>query len=91
MIRWIIFIAIFLIIDFYAFQAVRTAFKSRGVNLLYILASLIVLGNFIYQLQTSDKALCVFPAPKIPAALSNAHRSLPFDCKLPGILYPRQP
>jgi len=55
MIRWILFIAVFLIIDFYAFQAVRTAFKSRGVNLIYILASIFVLGNFIYQLQTSDK------------------------------------
>jgi len=55
MIRWVIFIGIFLLIDFYAFQAVRTAFKSRGINIVYILASLIVLGNFIYQLQTSDK------------------------------------
>ncbi|HMC00033.1 MAG TPA: hypothetical protein VKN14_03240, partial [Flavobacteriaceae bacterium] len=56
MIRWAIFLGVFLLIDIYAFQAVRTAFKSRGINLVYILVSVIVLANFIYQLKTADRS-----------------------------------
>ena len=37
MIRWIIFIVIFAIIDFYAFQAVKTSFRSKGLNITYII------------------------------------------------------
>ncbi len=55
MIRWIIFIVIFAIIDFYAFQAVKTAFRSKGVNIVYIVFSLIVMGNFIYQITSTDR------------------------------------
>jgi len=57
MIRWIIFIAIFGIIDFYAFQAIKTSFRSKGVNIIYILVSLFVIGNFIYQIVSTDRSL----------------------------------
>jgi len=57
MIRWAIFLGVFLLIDIYAFQAVRTAFKSRGINLVYILVSVFVLVNFIYQLKTADRSV----------------------------------
>lgn len=50
MIRWIIFITIFGLIDFYAFQAVKTIIKSSWLHYLYFLISVLVLGNFIYQL-----------------------------------------
>lgn len=50
MIRWIIFIAIFGAIDFYAFQALKTLIKSNWIHYLYFLISVLVLGNFIYQL-----------------------------------------
>ncbi len=50
MIRWIIFIAIFGIIDFYAFQAIKTLFKNRWLHYLYVLISVLILGNFIYQI-----------------------------------------
>lgn len=50
MIRWIIFLAIFGVIDFYAFQTIKTLIKSRWVHYLYVLISILVLGNFIYQL-----------------------------------------
>jgi len=55
MIRWIIFIVIFAIIDFYAFQAVKTTFRNRGVNIAYIIISLVVLGNFIYQITSTNR------------------------------------
>jgi len=50
-------LGVFLLIDIYAFQAVRTAFKSRGINLVYILVSVFVLVNFIYQLKTADRSV----------------------------------
>jgi predicted MPP superfamily phosphohydrolase len=53
MIRWVIFIVIFLLIDIYTFQAVKTAFKSKGVNIFYIISSVLVIGNFIYQLKVN--------------------------------------
>jgi len=50
MFRWIIFIAILGVIDFYAFQAMKTLIKSSWLHYLYFLISIFVLGNFIYQL-----------------------------------------
>ena len=55
MIRWIIFILIFGIIDFYAFQAFKTIFRSRIVSIVYILISLLVIGNLIYQISSSGR------------------------------------
>jgi predicted MPP superfamily phosphohydrolase len=55
MIRWIIFILIFGIIDFYAFQAFKTIFRSKAVSIVYILVSILVIGNFIYQISSSDR------------------------------------
>lgn len=57
MIRWIIFLGVFVLIDIYAFQAVRTTFRNKGVNIAYVIISIIVLANFIYQIQTSDRSV----------------------------------
>ncbi len=57
MIRWIIFIVVFGIIDFYAFQSVKTIFRSKGVNIVYIIISVTVLGNFIYQIASTDRTV----------------------------------
>ena len=57
MVRWIIFIAVFGIIDFYAFQAVKTIFRSKGVNIVYLILSVAVLGNFIYQIVSTDRTV----------------------------------
>ncbi|MGB5463399.1 MAG: metallophosphoesterase [Aureibaculum sp.] len=55
MIRWIIFIIIYVIIDFYAFQAIKTITKKTWIHFLLIALSVVVVGNFIYQfLQVSD-------------------------------------
>ena len=50
MLRWIIFITIYLLIDFYAFQALKTISKSKWIYTIYWLTTLIVLLYFTYQL-----------------------------------------
>ena len=55
MIRWLIFVAIYAIVDFYAFQAIKTVTKNKWVHYFHVLISIIVVGNFIYQFtQASD-------------------------------------
>ena len=49
MIRWIIFVAIIGIADYYAFQALKTVTKSNWWYALYWLFTAAVIGNFIYQ------------------------------------------
>jgi len=49
MIRWIIFIIIYVIIDLYAFQAIKTITKKRWIHYLQVAISLLVVGNFVYQ------------------------------------------
>lgn len=47
--RWAIFIVIYIIVDIYAFQALKTVTKSTWVHYLYLAVSLLVLGNFLFQ------------------------------------------
>ncbi|MBT8252982.1 MAG: metallophosphoesterase, partial [Bacteroidia bacterium] len=49
MIRWLIFLVIFGVIDLYAFQALKTVTKNNWIHLAYWLISLIVIGNFVYH------------------------------------------
>jgi len=49
MMRWLIFIAIYAVIDFYAFQAIKTITKNSWFYYLHIAISVLVVGNFIYQ------------------------------------------
>lgn len=57
MLRWAIFIGIFLLIDIYAFQAVKSAFRNKGINLFYIITSIAVMVNFIYQIKTASRGI----------------------------------
>ena len=50
MVRWIIFILIYIAIDVYAFQALRTLSKNQWIQWLYVAVSAIILGLFIYQM-----------------------------------------
>jgi hypothetical protein len=52
--RWIIFIGIYIAIDIYAFQAVRTITKNNWFHIAYLVSSLLVLGFLIYQLSVMD-------------------------------------
>jgi predicted MPP superfamily phosphohydrolase len=56
-IRLIIFIIIFLVFDFYAFQSLRTLTKNSLVALLYFLISLFSIGNIIYQSLNFDRSV----------------------------------
>jgi predicted MPP superfamily phosphohydrolase len=56
MLRWIIFVAIVLAIDFYAFQSIKTLNKNKIVHSLYWLLSFAVLINFVYWLSTINRS-----------------------------------
>jgi len=47
--RWFLFICFYILVDIYAFQAVKTLTKHNWIYISYVILSLIVLGNFIYQ------------------------------------------
>jgi uncharacterized protein len=49
MLRWIVFLIVFLIMDLYAFQAFKTITKNNWMYLLYWLLTVLVVGNFIYS------------------------------------------
>ncbi len=49
MIRWIIFIAIYVALGLYALQAIKTASRYPWVYYTFVALSLLVLGNFIFQ------------------------------------------
>ncbi|MDN3596223.1 metallophosphoesterase [Zunongwangia endophytica] len=51
--RWLLFIAFYLLIDIYAYQALRSLNRSWWVTIIYILISAAVIGNFIYQWQSA--------------------------------------
>lgn len=54
MLRWIIPIVLYILIDLYAFQAVRTVTKNSIYYGVYFVSSLIVLVLFIYALQSGE-------------------------------------
>ncbi|MGB5819675.1 MAG: metallophosphoesterase [Saonia sp.] len=64
MLRWIVFVAIYLVLGFYALQALKTATRFPWVYYLYMLISLVVLGNFIYQFTWGEEAGRVLSRPK---------------------------
>ena len=47
MIRWIIFLVVFGVIDLYAFQAFRTVTKNNWIYIAYWVLTLLVIGNFV--------------------------------------------
>ena len=49
MIRWVIFFSILSLIDYYAFQAFKTAFKSVWLHYTYWAISFIILGVLLYN------------------------------------------
>ncbi len=49
MLRWIIFLLFFAVVDFYAFQAIKTITKSKWIYVAHFSVSLLVVGNFVYQ------------------------------------------
>lgn len=49
MLRWIIFLAVFLVADYYAFQAFKTVVKNNWIHILYWVVTALIIGNFVFQ------------------------------------------
>ena len=64
MLRWIIFIAFYLVLGFYSLQAIKTASRYPWVYYAFILVSLLVLGNFVYQFTWGAEEGRVLSRPK---------------------------
>lgn len=64
MLRWIIFIIIYFIMGFYTLQALKTATRYPWIYWAMTAASLLVLGNFIYQFTLGEHAGRVLSRPK---------------------------
>jgi predicted MPP superfamily phosphohydrolase len=64
MLRWIIFIAIYSALCFYALQALRTVTRFPWVYFTYIGISLVILLNFVYQFTWGEEAGRVLSRPK---------------------------
>ncbi|WP_291870159.1 metallophosphoesterase [Maribacter sp.] len=64
MLRWIIFILIYLGLGVYVLQALKTVSRFPWVFFTYIAISLLVLGNFIYQFTLGEEMGRVLSRPK---------------------------
>jgi len=64
MLRWIIFIAIYIALGIYVLQALRTVTRYPWVYFTYMAISLVVLLNFIYQFTWGEEAGRVLSRPK---------------------------
>ncbi|MFC7445739.1 metallophosphoesterase [Mesoflavibacter profundi] len=60
--RWILFIVIYLLFNFYAFQSVKTLTGKKWVYVMFFALTLIVLANFIYQFITPTEGRVLTPA-----------------------------
>lgn len=76
MMRWIIFIAIYIFFTIYGFQAVKTAFKSQWVNYVFLLIALLVIGNFIFQFTATSEGRVLTPSKSYAFGFLLAYLSL---------------
>ncbi len=67
--RWAIFIAIYIAIDIYAFQAVRTVTKATWIHASYVIASVVILFAFIYQITYMGDSRIMSPGRMITFGL----------------------
>ena len=64
MLRWILFIIFYFLIAFYALQALKTASRFPWVHWTFIVLSLLVIGNFIFQFTVGEEPGRVLSRPK---------------------------
>lgn len=57
MFRWILFISILLFVEIYAFQAFKTAFRSKWIVFGYQILSILVIIYVVYSLSQFDRAV----------------------------------
>jgi predicted MPP superfamily phosphohydrolase len=56
MVRWIIFFLIYAFFSFYAYQAVKTATRFGWVHIFFIIVSVLVFSNFVYQFTVGSES-----------------------------------
>ncbi len=64
MLRWVIFIAFYMLLGFYTLQALKTTSRFPWVYYTFITISLLVLGNFIFQFTLGETEGRVLSRPK---------------------------
>ncbi|WP_047548244.1 metallophosphoesterase [Psychroserpens sp. Hel_I_66] len=61
MLRWIIFVLIYILVTVYGFQAIKTVTKASWVHYIFIGVAIIVAGNFIYQFSINAEGRVLNP------------------------------
>ncbi|MEZ2415991.1 metallophosphoesterase [Muriicola sp. E247] len=64
MLRWIVFIAIYVMLGYYSLQAIKTASRFPWVYYSFMALGLLVLGNFVYQFTFGDNDGSVLNRPR---------------------------
>ena len=64
MLRWIIFVIVYLAMGLYTLQALKSGTRYPWLYYLYSLIAVVVLGNFIYQFTFGDETGRVLSRPK---------------------------
>lgn len=64
MLRWIVFIALYIMLGYYSLQAIKTASRFPWVYYSFMALGLLVLGNFIYQFTFGDNDGSVLNRPR---------------------------
>ncbi len=64
MLRWLLFIVVYLAMGLYTLQALRSGTRFPWVHYLYIVLALLALGNFIYQFTWGEDPGRVLSRPK---------------------------
>ena len=64
MIRWLLFILVYLLICLYTLHALRSGTRLPWIHYLYIAITLLVLGNFVYQFTWGEAEGRVLSRPK---------------------------
>ena len=64
MLRWLLFIVVYLALALYTLQALRSGTRFPWIHYLYIFLALAVLGNFVYQFTWGEEAGRVLSRPK---------------------------
>ena len=62
MLRWIIFILVYVILTIYSFQAIKTITKSTWVYYVFFAIALAIAGNFLFQFLSSSEGRVLNPA-----------------------------
>ena len=63
MLRWIVFIIVYLPMGLYTLQALKSGTRYPWLHYLYMVIALVILGNFIYQFTVNDESGKVLSRP----------------------------